>query len=59
MRLSQMMGYSVHGEAFYPDDEIVSTIRKEMWKYNQTYSINATVSSERLNCRWRTCIIAS
>ena len=47
-RLSQMMGYNVHGEAFYPDDDIISTIRKEMWKYNQTYSMNTGVSSSEI-----------
>jgi len=42
-----MMGYSVHGECFDPDDDIVKTVAEELWKYNQTYSLPATVSKRK------------
>ena len=38
-----MMGYSVHGEIFNPEDLIVENILRDMWKYNQTFSIASGV----------------
>nr|CAB3267355.1 tubulin--tyrosine ligase-like protein 12 [Phallusia mammillata] len=45
-RLAELMGYSVHGECFNPDDDIVNNIVKDLWKYNQTYSVSQNVNNE-------------
>uniref|UniRef100_F6SYW5 Tubulin--tyrosine ligase-like protein 12 SET-like domain-containing protein n=1 Tax=Ciona intestinalis TaxID=7719 RepID=F6SYW5_CIOIN len=38
IRMAELMGYSVHGEVFNPDDDIVNDVLTEMWKYIHTYS---------------------
>ena len=44
-----MFGYSIHGDVFTPEDTIVKNILREMWKYNQTYSLGSSV---RLLIAW-------
>nr|XP_002120682.1 tubulin--tyrosine ligase-like protein 12 [Ciona intestinalis] len=47
-RMAELMGYSVHGEVFNPDDDIVNDVLTEMWKYIHTYSSSAGEAEEKV-----------
>uniref|UniRef100_H2Z938 Tubulin--tyrosine ligase-like protein 12 SET-like domain-containing protein n=1 Tax=Ciona savignyi TaxID=51511 RepID=H2Z938_CIOSA len=47
-RMAEMMGFSVHGEVFNHDDDIVNDVITEMWKYIQTYSSSVGTAEEKV-----------
>ncbi|CAK8683225.1 unnamed protein product [Clavelina lepadiformis] len=46
-RIAEIMGFSVHGEVFNADDDIVNEVMRKLWKYSQTYTINDAPTEEK------------